>query len=156
MVLPLLLVLQLIQHPFVQQRERKYLIKFFYLCNIVDIVAIIILKLCFKRQRPPHHRTDGRFVGPDQHSFPSGHATRAFCVFGMLSQVIRERPHVIQMAFGGFFHVRTVYSIVSSMIVLICMSRLALGRHYPSDVVAGALIGYFCEYPIAEFLMAKF
>lgn len=43
-------------------------------------MVIFILKISIKRQRPPHHKTDARFVGPDQHSFPSGHATRALCI----------------------------------------------------------------------------
>lgn len=50
----------------------------------VDILAIIVMKLAVKRERPPHHQADGRFVGPDQHSFPSGHATRVWCVVGLI------------------------------------------------------------------------
>lgn len=50
----------------------------------VDLLAIVVLKLIFKRARPPHHQTDGRFVGPDQHSFPSGHATRVGSIVGLL------------------------------------------------------------------------
>lgn len=45
---------------------------------------IIVLKLIFKRARPPHHQTDSRFVGPDQHSFPSGHATRVGCIVALI------------------------------------------------------------------------
>lgn len=50
----------------------------------VDLLVIIVLKLIFKRARPPHHQTDSRFVGPDQHSFPSGHATRVGCIVGLV------------------------------------------------------------------------
>lgn len=50
----------------------------------MDLLVIIVLKLIFKRARPPHHQTDGRFVGPDQHSFPSGHATRVGCIVGLI------------------------------------------------------------------------
>jgi hypothetical protein len=39
--------------------------------------------------------------------------------------------------------------------VLICFSRLALGRHYPSDVIAGSLIGAFLEFPVASYLMHR-
>ena len=72
------------------------LIYFFYLCNVVDIFMIIGLKLIFKRPRPPHHQTDGRFVGPDNHSFPSGHATRCWCIMGMFTCIQRGmKPSIV-------------------------------------------------------------
>jgi hypothetical protein len=58
------------------------LFTFFYICMGVDIAAIILMKLIFKRPRPPHHVHDARFQGPDKHSFPSGHSTRSWCMLG--------------------------------------------------------------------------
>lgn len=37
-----------------------------------------------------------------------------------------------------------------TLVILISFSRLALGRHYMSDIVAGALIGYYVEFAIAQ------
>jgi hypothetical protein len=53
-------------------------------CLLVDLLAIAVLKTIFKRARPSHHKTDFRFVGPDVHSFPSGHATRCWAMLGTL------------------------------------------------------------------------
>ena len=62
----------------------------FYLCNVVDIVVICFLNLIFKRNRPPHHNhKDQRFIGVDSFSFPSGHATRCWCVAGMFTWIQR-------------------------------------------------------------------
>lgn len=57
-------------------------------------------------------------------SFPSGHTTGAFAVAAVLS---RRFPR-LQWLFW-------------SLAALVGLSRVALGRHWPSDVVAGALIG---------------
>jgi presqualene diphosphate phosphatase len=38
----------------------------------------------------------------------------------------------------------------------ISFSRIALGRHYPSDVLAGAIIGVFALFPIALFVIRTF
>ncbi|KAJ0409829.1 hypothetical protein P43SY_005723 [Pythium insidiosum] len=124
----------------------------FYTCNFVDIVAIIVMKLAFKRDRPPHHRADGRFVGPDQHSFPSGHATRVWCLTALFLDLCSRHPQVIREFFG------TSPAVVRAFVLIwalsISFSRIALGRHYPSDVLAGALIGLFVLYPIASILIS--
>ncbi|GLE00469.1 hypothetical protein PINS_up009226 [Pythium insidiosum] len=123
----------------------------FYTCNFVDIIAIIVMKLAFKRDRPPHHRADGRFVGPDQHSFPSGHATRVWCLTALFLDLCARHPEVIRDFFG--VSPAVVRALVLVWALAISFSRIALGRHYPSDVLAGALIGAFVLYPIASILI---
>lgn len=59
-------------------------------------------------------------------SFPSGHAQGAAALWGYLAVVVR-RP-----AF-------TVFALI--LIVLISVSRLYAGVHWPSDVIAGIIIG---------------
>jgi membrane-associated phospholipid phosphatase len=141
----------------------------------VDIVGIVIMKLAFKRSRPPHHKTDGRFVGADQHSFPSGHATRAWCtnglIFSLSSGIVLffhtvslfyvlsnltggiciAYPSIIKEFFG--IPISTVQPLFGIWACLICFGRIALGRHYPSDVLAGSLIGYFIEYPLTALIL---
>jgi undecaprenyl-diphosphatase len=65
----------------------------------------------------------GRKIYKDP-SFPSGHSTAAFCTATVLSSAIP--------AFSIMFF---------TMAVLVAVSRIYLGMHYPSDITAGALIG---------------
>ncbi|RLN73365.1 hypothetical protein BBJ28_00012990 [Nothophytophthora sp. Chile5] len=126
-----------------------------YTCMTVDIIAIMLLKLVFRRHRPPHHTDDMRFVGPDQHSFPSGHSTRVWCMVAMLVYLADTHPWVLRDFFYGMSPaVLIVISVVWALVIN--FSRVALGRHYPSDVLAGTLIGFFVFWPISDFFIQHY
>jgi undecaprenyl-diphosphatase len=90
-----------------------------------------VLKSAFDRTRPdivPHLREVG------SSSFPSGHAMTSAAVFLTLGALLmRLAEH----------RVAKVYCIAIAMLVtfLVGASRVFLGVHYPSDVLAGWLIG---------------
>ena len=69
----------------------------------------------------------GRSQGEEVGSFPSGHATGAFAVATVFAEVYRDHRWVSWVAYGTAG--------------LIGASRVALGRHFPSDVIVGALLG---------------
>ncbi len=87
------------------------------------------LKLGFERQRP-------FFADPlaveSSFSFPSGHATVSLAFYGALA-VVLARAYPAQRAI--------VYAGAGALIVLIGFSRLYLGVHYLSDVLAGFSAG---------------
>ena len=87
------------------------------------------LKYLFHRARPPP------FFGsdPTSYSFPSGHALFSLCFFGMLAILVgRAAPSNVVKA--GLW-------IATGLLVLtIGATRIYLGVHYPSDVLAGYLV----------------
>lgn len=88
------------------------------------------LKLFVARPRP----LQGLLVEKD-FSFPSGHATIAMAFFGMLIYIATKQ---IQSDRG-----RQVFIFIAvTLILLIGLSRLYLGVHYLTDILAGYLIGF--------------
>jgi undecaprenyl-diphosphatase len=90
------------------------------------IALFMKLKRMIGRKRPcalePH--CWAKLLPPDQFSFPSGHTITAFAVAISLSSFYPEmEPFLLFCA------------------VSIAASRVVLGMHYLSDVVAGSLIG---------------
>jgi undecaprenyl-diphosphatase len=85
-----------------------------------------MLKKISGRQRPcaiaPH--CWATLLPPDRFSFPSGHTITAFAVAG---------------AFGSFYPM--LLPVLLFFALSIAASRILLGMHFLSDVLAGALIG---------------
>src|SRR6478735_7878806 len=73
-------------------------------------------------------------VAPPTSSFPSGHTAAAVCFYGSIAAIIlwhsRHRwISVVAVVVGA------------ALPVLIAVSRVYRGMHYPTDVLAGALLG---------------
>ena len=92
------------------------------------LVLDVGLKYGFHRPRP------APFYGPLPHSysFPSGHAVFSFCFYAVLAGLINDRVRSLAL--------RIVIWIVAALLILaIGFSRIYLGVHYASDVIAGYL-----------------
>jgi membrane-associated phospholipid phosphatase len=104
------------------------------------------LKIAFHSPRPywisqeviPYVRGSS-FGMPNGSSFgmPSGHAQDAVCVWGLIASYI-QRPWAWAMALG--------------MILLIGISRIYLGVHFPGDVIVGWAVGALI---LAAFLITE-
>jgi undecaprenyl-diphosphatase len=88
------------------------------------------LKLSFHRPRPV------AFFGatPGSYSFPSGHAFGALCFYGVLAAILTPRVRGKTAKWG-------MWSAAVFLIAMIGFSRIYLGVHYPSDVIAGYAAG---------------
>ena len=83
-----------------------------------------IIKRLVVRNRPSTYRPEHSLVAdPDRFSFPSGHSASSFAVAA---------------AYATIFPMATAPLIALGM--LVGWSRVALGVHYPGDVLAGQLI----------------
>lgn len=126
-------VLWLVCIGFMILTEKNYSSIFFYktvfIGLIFDLIVIAFLKLSFARQRPSYNEGDLPLSASkiDGFSFPSGHATRAFMLYVLF--------------LNDFMGFDSLANIVLLWSVILGYSRIALGRHYISDVVVGALVG---------------
>ncbi len=91
-----------------------------------------VLKLLVKRARP-----DGVSVafGFSNDSFPSGHAAASAIVFLTIAYIVDKNLG------KTWARIVAVASVV--LIILIGISRIYLGFHYPTDVLAGWLVAIF-------------
>lgn len=88
------------------------------------------LKLFFAKPRP---QLWPRLITESSFSFPSGHALGSLVLYGFLA-------YVLAMQFPRLAH--WIYSIAAGIIAAIGISRLYLGIHWPTDVVAGYAVGF--------------
>ena len=90
-----------------------------------------IIKNLVRRERPDqiYH-----LIKQGGYSFPSGHSITSMFVFGMLIYLVRVNVQNRKAA-----NVLTV--IIAVPMVCIGLSRIYLGVHYPSDVLAGWALG---------------
>jgi undecaprenyl-diphosphatase len=88
----------------------------------------LTLKYIYHRTRPTAYFG----AAPHSYSFPSGHALCSFCFYGVLAGLLSDRTKSLAL--------RVLIWIAAAMLVIaIGLSRIYLGVHYPSDVVAGYL-----------------
>jgi len=93
-------------------------------------VLDITLKLAFHRPRPVG------YFGPTPitYSFPSGHAMGSVCFYGVLAAILAARA-------SGRVAKWCIWVGAALLIGMIGFSRIYLGVHYPSDVIAGYCAG---------------
>ena len=92
------------------------------------VVLDLSLKYAFHRPRPIPF-----FVAvPHTYSFPSGHSLFSFCFYGVLAGLLAGR-------IGSRLGRVLIWTMAALLVAAIGLSRIYLGVHYPSDVIAGYL-----------------
>lgn len=92
------------------------------------LVLDLTLKYAFHRARP----TPFFAALPRTYSFPSGHALFSFCFYGVLAGLLmgRTRSRLAKVL---------IWTSAAILVGAIGLSRIYLGVHHPSDVIAGYL-----------------
>ena len=97
------------------------------LAFLIELPGFMAMKALIRRDRPFVQLSGASSViqPSDKFSMPSGHTAAAFLMAGLI----------------GYFYVE--YSVLAYLwAIAIGMSRVVLGVHYPSDILAGALLGH--------------
>jgi membrane-associated phospholipid phosphatase len=96
-----------------------------------ELLVFLAVTVTIHRPRPPVVRLD---VAPPTSSFPSGHTAAAVALYGCIA--------VLMLWIYGRRPATRIAAVVLSCIpVVVGLSRLYRGMHYPSDVLAGAVTG---------------
>ena len=100
---------------------------------LVTAILVMVIKFSVRRRRPEGDWGD-IYRSTDPHSFPSGHATRAFLLAALA------------VAYGPpwFAIILVIWA------PLVALARVAMGVHYFSDVFVGALFGIFVGWIISS------
>ena len=96
------------------------------LTGALGVALYSLLKRLFVRERPfiTHASIDRAAAPLDRYSFPSGHTL-----------------HAVSFTWQASAHFPELAWVLLPLAGLIASSRVVLGLHYPSDVLAGAAIG---------------
>jgi membrane-associated phospholipid phosphatase len=112
---------------------KKHLRAAAYAVGVMVTTSLVttLVKVTFGRARPTWQNPTGLLDG---RSFPSGHASSSAAFAGILmvlALMLIRRPGLRRLA----------YAAAVATALLVATDRVLLGRHYPTDVGAGAALG---------------
>jgi undecaprenyl-diphosphatase len=116
----------LVASAFLWTSRHRYSVLLLWVAMLGSAVLSTVLKAAFARPRP--ELWDRVYAG--HASFPSGHAMSAVVIYGTMAYLLLrlERTRALRRLTAG---------VTVLVILLIGVTRIYLGVHYPSDVIAG-------------------
>ena len=104
--------------------------RFFILACLGGFILNTGLKLFFSKPRPELWH---QLISEKSFSFPSGHALGSMVLYGFIA-------HELATHYPRF--AKLIYSLTVILIAAIGISRLYLGVHWPTDIIAGYGVGF--------------
>lgn len=128
--------------------RKRHTAGFVLLANVGGAIVLYYLKLWFGRERPD---VVPKLTPVDNLSFPSGHAQISAVVFLTLGTILARLVSARR---------RKLYILATALMltVLVGSSRVYLGVHYPTDVLAGWMAGIVWAlgcWGVARFLQRR-
>jgi undecaprenyl-diphosphatase len=119
-----------------KNKKEHFWVTFALMLSVIAVGGIVVysLKHHFKRYRPLQmfgSSTNVIYEKAYTYSFPSGHAELIFSLCTFMFIMVRK-----------YWYLYVIFALASGFY------RIYAGAHFPSDVLAGALIGIFCAYVI--------
>ncbi len=114
------------------KRHYYYLISFF-ISIFFGQAFILLIKYITARPRPSY---TSALVYEPTFSFPSGHTFLAFSFYGLLAY------YLFEICKNIIIRSIVLFSTIS-ILLLVALSRIYLGAHWPTDVIASFIIGIF-------------
>lgn len=113
---------------------KKHYRELFFLASLL-IMSVVIshgLKLITQRSRPDI----APLITVNNYSFPSGHAMNSFVFYTAIAYLVFQKFRNLKLSL-------IISSIAGVLILLIGISRIYLGVHYATDVIAGYIMGFW-------------
>lgn len=119
------IIILLVLSLFLKSKDSLYLV----ITVIISTIINQVLKYLFQRPRPILINK----ILESGYSFPSGHAMASVSFYGFIIYLIIESNLNIK--------IKWITSILLTILIIsICLSRIYLGVHFASDVIAGVLL----------------
>ena len=116
---------------FLSLAHRHWSVILLLVANVGGIAISLVLKQGFARPRPQFFEWGDPVITA---SFPSGHASNAAIAYGTIAYLIARLHHRRLVRYA-------IMIAAVLLVTLVALSRIYIGVHYPSDVVAGLMFG---------------
>lgn len=124
-----LLLLCLAVAVWLYKRHRRSQANTLAIAAVGSLILQYVLKQLFTRERPDLWE---QFINLRDYSFPSGHAVMSLVIYGMLGYLLAIHfPH----------RQKLITTVTVLLVFAIGFSRVYLGVHWPTDVIAGYAAG---------------
>lgn len=111
--------------------QKKWIVSLFLYINYFGVRNINhVLKELYVRERPDFNP----LIEIGEYSFPSGHAMNSLAIYGFIAYLIIQEKRFQNVKY-------LVYFWIGLLILLIGLSRLYVGVHYPLDIIGGFIFG---------------
>lgn len=125
-------IFSIILLAFLISKKQYIKTKIFVIALGLGVILSQVLKYIIKRPRP-----ETMTLLKNGYSFPSGHVTISLIFFGMLIYLFKDK--IKNQTLKYIFIIANIL-----LILLISFSRLYFNVHWPTDILAGLLLGLIC------------